>query len=320
MNKKRLLFRKHSGAIPLTYVWKPVLDPYFDFGSYSDTDDVRDYDPENDIIWAISSENCLANIERWLDAGYKVVLDYLWDHYGTYYTTDNILLLKTNNVMLMHESLHYQALGYKTLDYNNDPNKLFLCLMNQSRPNRVNLYERIKKYSDTALISFIAKGITLLGDVEFEQSGGWTGYPSWQNFANMEWYNSTAFSLVSETGVGDKRFYTEKSLKPFAHKHPSVIWGPADILKRLRRLGFETFGHIIDESYDDIESADLRLEKLCEVVDTLNKEFEKNPKFLHDARTKEILEHNQSLFYNTSFVDSLIESEVLTPLRNFIYD
>lgn len=319
MNKKRLLFRQNSGAIPLTYVWRPVLEPYFDFGTYSVTDTPDLYDPETDVIWAISPEDALGNVEPWLNAGFKVVLDYLWDHYGASYSTDNALLLKTNNIMLLHESLHYSALGYNKLEYRNNPDKLFLCLMHQERPNRTALYEKIKKYTSTALISFIAKGIVLPGDVEFQQSGHWTGYPSWQNFANLEWYNSTAFSLVSETSIYDSRFYTEKSLKPFAHKHPMIVWGAAGILKRLHKLGFETFGHVIDESYDDIKDNDQRLVKICETVDSMNAEFEKNRHFLQDTRTKEIIEHNHNLFYNKEFINQLIDNEVLGPLRKFIY-
>lgn len=320
MSKKRLLFKQNSGAIPLTYVWRPVLEPYFEFGTYTAQDSVTQYDPEKDIIWAISPEDALGTAEPWLDAGFKVVLDYLWDHYGASYSTDNCLLLKTNNIMLLHESLHYRALGYNRLEYNNDPDKLFLCLMHQDRPNRAALYQGIEKYSDRALISFIAKGIVLPGDIEFKQSGNWTGYPSWQNFANLDWYNSTAFSLVSETSIYDRRFYTEKSLKPFAHKHPMIVWGAAGVLKRLHKLGFETFGHIIDESYDSIADNDQRLDKILATVDTMNEEFAKNRYFLQDKVTKEIIEHNHNLFYNVDFINKLINDEVVGPLTEFIYE
>lgn len=320
MNKKRLLFKQNSGAIPLTYVWKSVFEPYFEFDTFSVTDSVDMYDPENDVIWVISPEDALGLVEPWLDAGYKVVLDYLWDHYGVSYSTENAFLLKTNNIILMHESLHYRALGYKESHYNNDPDKLFLCLMHQDRPNRAALYDKVKKYSDTSLISFVSRGIVLQGDVSFEQTGGYTGFPSWQNFANLNWYNSTAFSLVSETSVYDSRFYTEKTLKAFAHKHPLVVWGAANILKRLKKLGFETFGHVIDESYDNIIDNNLRLNKISEVVDSMNKEFQKNRYFLHDAKTKEIIEHNHNLFYNEKFIAKLIDDEIMGPLKRFVYE
>jgi hypothetical protein len=44
---------------------------------------------------------------------------------------------------------------------------------------------------------------------------------------------------------------TEKPLKPLVNLHPFVALGNPGSLAQLRSFGFQTFGSVIDESYDD---------------------------------------------------------------------
>jgi hypothetical protein len=46
--------------------------------------------------------------------------------------------------------------------------------------------------------------------------------------------------------------FTEKTFRPLACYHPFVLIGRANMLKRLRALGFKTFSPWIDESYDTV--------------------------------------------------------------------
>jgi hypothetical protein len=55
---------------------------------------------------------------------------------------------------------------------------------------------------------------------------------------------------------------TEKSLKPIAGHRPFMVFGSAGSLSILRRLGFETFGSVWDESYDQVDDPDARLQAL----------------------------------------------------------
>lgn len=66
-----------------------------------------------------------------------------------------------------------------------------------------------------------------------------------------EIYQRTWYSIVTETiGTGDCFFLSEKTTKAlFAHR-VFVLFGNANFLQELRNLGFETFGSVIDESYD----------------------------------------------------------------------
>jgi hypothetical protein len=45
-------------------------------------------------------------------------------------------------------------------------------------------------------------------------------------------------------------FLTEKTFKPIKHGQPFVIVGAPGSLKALRALGYRTFDHAIDNSYD----------------------------------------------------------------------
>jgi hypothetical protein len=69
-----------------------------------------------------------------------------------------------------------------------------------------------------------------------------------------EHYNNSYCSIVLEThfdadGSGGS-FLTEKTFKCLKHGHPFVIVGPQGSLNTLRKLGYRTFDHAIDSSYD----------------------------------------------------------------------
>jgi hypothetical protein len=66
-------------------------------------------------------------------------------------------------------------------------------------------------------------------------------------------YNQTAYSIVAETEcVNQFTFYTEKTVKPILARRLFVMFAGRHYLKNLRKLGFQTFSNVIDESYDEI--------------------------------------------------------------------
>jgi hypothetical protein len=65
-------------------------------------------------------------------------------------------------------------------------------------------------------------------------------------------YASTWFSVVTETEMGNRlNRVTEKSFKPMLNFHPMLVLGNPHALALVRRYGFETFGEMFDESYDE---------------------------------------------------------------------
>lgn len=81
-------------------------------------------------------------------------------------------------------------------------------------------------------------------------------------------YIDTYFSLVTETvcAESDVSFRTEKIAKPLAMGHPFVVASNPGFLRDLRDLGFRTFAHVIDESFDQIHDAQSRMDRITDVV------------------------------------------------------
>jgi hypothetical protein len=80
-------------------------------------------------------------------------------------------------------------------------------------------------------------------------------------------YVDTSFSLVSET-IFDypHTFRTEKIWKPMIMCHPFVVAANRGYYRDLHNAGFETFGQLIDESFDQIDDPTDRANRVVAVV------------------------------------------------------
>jgi hypothetical protein len=61
-------------------------------------------------------------------------------------------------------------------------------------------------------------------------------------------------------------FRTEKIYKPILMAHPFVVAANQGYLKDLRNAGFKTFDTLIDESYDQIDCSQARIERIIDTV------------------------------------------------------
>lgn len=84
-------------------------------------------------------------------------------------------------------------------------------------------------------------------------------------------YIDSYFSLVTETICAESpySFRTEKIAKPLAIGHPFVAVANRGFYRDLHDLGFQTFGHVIDESFDQIDNAQDRVDRIIQVVTDL---------------------------------------------------
>ncbi len=83
-------------------------------------------------------------------------------------------------------------------------------------------------------------------------------------------YRDTYFSLVTETVFEyPHSFRTEKIAKPLAIAHPWIAVANTGFYRDMRNLGFQTFNGIIDESFDNIDNSQDRLERIIAVVQDL---------------------------------------------------
>jgi len=103
-------------------------------------------------------------------------------------------------------------------------------------------------------------------------------------------YIDTYFSLVTET-VFDYpySFRTEKIWKPITIGHPFIVASSEGYYRDLHNQGFRTFGHLVDESFDQIASSQARIERIEQVVQDLCSQD--LPSFLSAAQ--DVCKYNQ---------------------------
>lgn len=109
-------------------------------------------------------------------------------------------------------------------------------------------------------------------------------------YLNADPYIDTYFSLVTETVFEyPYSFRTEKTWKPIAMGHPTIFAANYGYYKDFHNLGFRTWGHLIDESFDQIENVQDRVVRIAEVVNDLCQQD--LPAFLQAA--EEVCKYNQ---------------------------
>ena len=113
-------------------------------------------------------------------------------------------------------------------------------------------------------------------------------------------YNQTAYSVVAETCFHDNfAFFTEKTSKPIIARRLFVMFAGQNYLANLRKLGFQTFGDIIDESYDQESDALIRWrrawEQMCWLADQPQAEILE--------RIRPIVEHNFAIMMQTNWTE-----------------
>lgn len=121
----------------------------------------------------------------------------------------------------------------------------------------------VDRYRDSVIDSVLI-GRTMIKQELFKQEWG-------EIYLTPEPYIDTYFSLVTETisYESDYSFRTEKIAKPLAMGHPFIVAANRGFYRDLHNMGFKTFSDLIDESFDDIDDAQLRMDRIVEVVTDL---------------------------------------------------
>ena len=113
-------------------------------------------------------------------------------------------------------------------------------------------------------------------------------------------YNQTAYTVIAETCWQDNfAFFTEKTAKPIMAKRLFVVFAGAGYLANLRRLGFKTFGDIIDESYDTETDALVRWQLAWDQVKWLSEQ----PQAEILERIRPTVEYNAEVMLTTDWYD-----------------
>jgi hypothetical protein len=81
---------------------------------------------------------------------------------------------------------------------------------------------------------------------------------------------NSRFTLTIETEMhNESNRYTEKSMKPIAIHQPFLIAGNYKVLDLLKQDGFQTFHPFIDESYDNIQNTEERINCIIKELNRL---------------------------------------------------
>ena len=244
------------------------------------------------------------------------IIDHLWDpmvHNYKIQDTDNLKILRSNGWFdLVNEPIYYKTIGLDKITATNENSKTFLMLMNMKKPHRDRIWNQIQPYIGNAIYSYQGNGISLQGSNDIVKNTG-----DWQRYVNPDWYNLTKFSLVVESQILNNPDNTpadpsEKSLKPFAFKHPMIVWGPPKTLSWLRSWGFETFDNCIDESYDLEFNNDKRLAMIIREVKRL---IAAPADYFVTAETQRRLDINYNRFYDIDWGLNQLEEKVFKVIK-----
>ena len=131
-------------------------------------------------------------------------------------------------------------------------------------------------------------------------------------YINPDAYIDTYFSLVTETVVDyPYSFRTEKLWKPMFMAHPWIVIASRGYYRDLRNLGFRTYDHLIDESFDLIDSNQDRLDRVRDIVEDLARQNLES--FLSAAET--VSKYNQQHMFELS---RQVQSQFPENFYNFV--
>lgn len=281
----------------------------------SENFDIRDYDHHTTYnAKEYSVVTSVVNPNSWFvplaQQGAKIIYDALWEYHYIEFYPEKLqhpgLISSCKYFFWINEYFVNINQGYHRYSPNKKISHKALLPVRQTKPHRAKLLSKLQPWLDQIIYSQVDQGRFLPND-QTESQG------SFQRYFNPEWYDSTLFSIVSETTTYSKYqlHITEKSFKPIAYYHPFVTWGQTGTLKYLRELGFETFENLFDESYDIESDQDKRLEAVIKNIADFDQCH-------YDSLTQQKLQHNHDLFYNQGKVNMLVKQGIVNPILEYV--
>lgn len=120
-------------------------------------------------------------------------------------------------------------------------------------------------------------------------------------------FSDAYLSIVTETFFTEPLYFSEKVFNSMLYNHFFIYLGPPHSLAYLRSLGFKTWSHIIDESYDVIENPAERLYAVTNsLIDFVSKPLEEIQHIYHE--NLHLINHNRNLVLSTEINDTIISA------------
>jgi hypothetical protein len=232
----------------------------------------------------------------------------------------------------------YQELTHKLQQLNHNSIKplYFDALLGLERPHRDFIFNAIEEnhLQQKILTSYVKAAdssfqLNFLYDSDIEpltedvnHSAMQVGYHGQQLALSVivpiQIYNQTAYSIIAETHADNRySFFTEKIFKPMLARRLFVVFSGWKYLENLRKLGFQTFDNVIDESYDQIfddkerwQAAFKQVKRLCdmnqsEVLEKISNRVEHNYNLVMDAK------------WQSNYFLQLIQQKIHDKIRKF---
>jgi hypothetical protein len=265
------------------------------------------------------NEELKKRIKNLKNLGFKFILTHPWEstenmrHQKQYdlYLKDLAYIQWAGDVnwfwFLMQKKYQKNSLKFNHFQKKYD----FLYLNKQSRPHRKKLFDKLQSQNilENSLYSFLDNPYNIKLNPQYELP--WVDPQNYPRYGRDQdiyepQFNDCAFNLISETNDNDYEiFITEKLWKPIIARQVFVVHGNYHYLKRLQDMGFKTFNTVFDESYDNEQDSNKRIDcivKLC-------KELRKMDTVKLYRETETIRQHNFNLFFNnTALAKSIKET------------
>ena len=127
---------------------------------------------------------------------------------------------------------------------------------------------------------------------------------------NNQDYAQTGMEIVLETLFDDSRWHlTEKALRPIVCGKPFMLVATAGSLKYLRSYGFETFGDLIDESYDLETDPVARLNAVIQEMTRISS-LSPSDKIVLWNQLHKIAERNKQRFFSVEWQAGIVQEYV----------
>ena len=314
MNSKPTVLVSKNKTVFQTWFLEDIWEQYF---NVEIIDPNKTYDNHSTVTVSDSVDYMSGEDKLERSLGLRHIMDHCWDSWNSANDDAADFVLRPRDFIRINESIWYKNLGYDKFNLTRNPTRDFLLLMNRKELDRTKLYNRLNPVLQDNIYSYVGHGVSLQNAQDQEYNN-----ITWQRYIDPNWYTSTRFSVAVESVIvySSKRLehddinVSEKTLKPCAFKHPSIVWGEAGVLAWQKRQGFETFDHCIDESYDTILDVNLRFEGVIEQIESCVAD----KTVFADPITQQKLEHNYNHFYNEDVVMKLFKEQMVDPLLEFI--
>ena len=123
-------------------------------------------------------------------------------------------------------------------------------------------------------------------------------------------YRDAYVNLVTETEVAPDvaPICTEKLIKPMLNLQPFIAVTTAQTLRHLRRLGFKTFGHVVNEGYDEVADPVERMLRIFEQIDRIGALSQAEARDLYFACLPELVHNRAHLLEGRHELDALFDA------------